>query len=76
MTREPPRKVVAVPDVGAQDPLGMAAADDQESVEAFRAYGADRTARRRRSHRRLHRGDSFAAENGNVVESVCLDPSL
>jgi hypothetical protein len=54
----------------------MAAADDQEPVETLRAYGSDRTARRRRSHRRLDRGDSFAAENGNVVESVCLDPSL
>ena len=76
MTREPPLEVVVVPDVGAQDPLEMAAADDQESVEAFRAYGADRTARRKAFAPAWIAVIPSLPENGNVVESVCLDPSL
>ena len=54
----------------------MAAADDQESVEAFGAYGADRTARRKAFAPAWIAVIPSLPENGNVVESVCLDPSL
>jgi hypothetical protein len=54
----------------------MATADDQEPVEAFRAYRADRNRSASAFAPASESQDSFAAENGNVVESVCLDPSL
>jgi hypothetical protein len=58
---------VVVLDVGAQDPLELAAADDQEPVEAFRAHRADEAlgggVRLRRSRRRVDHSDSIAAEH-------------
>lgn len=57
---------VVVLDVGAQDPLEVASADDQKPVEAFRAHGADEAlsvgVRLRRSHSRTHAPDGFVVQ--------------
>src|SRR6266545_2429636 len=58
---------VVVQRVNPQDVLEVAAADDQEPVEAFRSDGADEPLREgvrlRRLHRRVDHPNSFAAED-------------
>jgi hypothetical protein len=63
---------VVVADEDAQHSLEMAAVDEQEPIETFRANGADEAfgdrVRLRRSHRRADHLDPFASEDG--VEAV------
>jgi hypothetical protein len=52
--------------IGAEDVFELAAAEDQQPVEAFGAHGADEAfgdrVRFRRSHRQADNLDAFASE--------------